>query len=316
VAKTPKNTKKANGLVLYNKILKQFTKINNELPEDRKLSLPERRLYIKEKIFKEFKGNNPKKIGVKGIREEVFKVLETIVPKEGCDVNYISPSIYSNVNWFELDDFIKEVLPKCIYIKLDAGEYGQTKIFNTLSYNYTKNGVKNIVDNIREFVNGNSGLDVSFTGEKKLRNRKANDGTPENYYIDFILVVDSEPIREIEPVIFKVPKEEKKKVTTVKNAILSRVKQLSLKKKRKSNARKSANKNLNEVKKISKRQKNAKSVNYQKKLALDLIKEYNKAIKQLDSALNKGNLTKEQYDKFYNELQNKITNAKREGGLI
>jgi len=307
---------KTRGVTLYNKILKEFTKINNSLPEERKLSLSDRRKYIKEKIYLQFKGNAPTRVSVKDIRKEVIGVLDTIVPKEGCDVNFISPSIVANVGWFELDDFIRDVLPACIYISIDAGEFGKTKIFNTLNYNYTKNGVKKIVDNIRDFVNNDSGVDVTFTGEKRLRKGKTNDGTPENYYIEFILVVNSEPIKDINPVLFNVPKSKKKEVTSVKNAILSRVKELSNKKKRRKRARRTAIKNIGNVKKLAKRQVNAKSVDYRRKLAYKKIKEYNRAIKQIQSAYNKGNLTEDQYNRFINEINELIIQIKKEGGII
>jgi hypothetical protein len=307
---------KPRGVTLYNKILKEFTKVNNSLPEERKLSLSDRRKYIKEKIYPQFKGNASSRVSVKDIRKEIVGVLDTIVPKEGCDVNFISPSIVANVGWFELDDFIRDVLPSCIYISIDAGDFGKTKIFNTLNYNYTKNGVKKIVDNIRDFVNNDSGVDVTFTGEKRLRKGKTNDGTPENYYIEFILVVNSEPIKDINPVLFNVPKSQKKQVTSVKNAILSRVKELGNKKKRRKRARRTAIKNISNVRKLAKRQVNAKTVDYKRKLAYKKIKEYNRAIKQIQSAFNKGNLTEDQYNRFINEINQLIIQVKKEGGII
>ena len=307
---------KTRGVTLYNKILKEFTKVNNSLPEERKLSLSDRRKYIKEKIYPQFKGNASTRVSVKDIKKEIVGVLDTIVPKEGCDVNFISPSIVANVGWFELDDFIRDVLPACIYISIDAGEYGKTKIFNTLNYNYTKNGVKKIVDNIRDFVNNDSGVDVTFTGEKRLRKGKTNDGTPENYYIEFILVVNSEPIKDINPILYNVPKSQKKQVTSVKNAILSRVKELGNKKKRRKRARRTAIKNISNVRKLAKRQVNAKTVDYKRKLAYKKIKEYNRAIKQIQSAYNKGNLTEDQYNRFINEINQLIIQVKKEGGII
>jgi len=307
---------KTRGVSLYNKILKEFTKVNNSLPEERKLSLSDRRKYIKEKIYPQFKGADKTRVSVKDIKKEIVGVLDTIVPKEGCDVNFISPSIVANVGWFELDDFIRDVLPACIYISIDAGDFGKTKIFNTLNYNYTKNGVKKIVDNIRDFVNNDSGVDVTFTGEKRLRKGKTNDGTPENYYIEFILVVNSEPIKDINPVLYNVPKSQKKQVTSVKNAILSRVKELGNKKKRRKRARRTAIKNISNVRKLAKRQVNAKSVEYKRNLAYKKIKEYNRAIKQIQSAFNKGNLTEDQYNRFTNEINLLIIQVKKEGGII
>ena len=315
MAKSRKNIKRK-PTTLYNKILKEFTKINNTLPEDRKLSISERRRYIRENIYPQYKGTAPSRVGIKAINGSIIQVLDTIIPKEGCDVNYISPSIVANVNWFELDDFIRDVLPKCIFIKIDAGEFGSTKIFNTLNYNYTKNGIKGIVDNIREFVNNDSKLDVSFTGEKKLRKGKTNDGTTENYYLDFVLVINSEPIRPIDPIVYKLPKEEKKKEKSVRNAILTRVKDLTLKRKRKKNARKSAIKNIYKLSEINKRQKRSKNTNFKNKLAEEKDRQYKSMQKQLDNAFKKGLLTQEQYDKFSANLLIKTLDNRRNGGLI
>jgi hypothetical protein len=302
------------GLKLYQKISKEFTKVNESLPENKQLTIQERRKYLKEELYPQFKGTHPYKVGVKRINESISKVYDKVIPSEATDVNLISASTYDDVNWFGLDEYIKEVLPKGIFIRVDAGDVGSTNIFNTKTYNYKKSGVFKITEAIRKQIKNDS--DAHFTGVKRLREGKQNNGNPKNYFIDFVLVVGDTPISSLEPVQYKVPKEQSKSVTSVKNAILSRLKDLDLKKKRKSGARKKANKNLTEVKNIAKRQKNAKSENYQKTLALALIKEYNKAIKQLDNALNRGNLTKEQYDKFFAELQQKITNAKRDGGLI
>lgn len=307
---------KTRGVSLYNKLLKQFTVINNKLPEDRKVSLVDRRKYIKEKIYPQFKGDSAKRVSKANINKSIEAVLNTIVPKEGCNVNYISPSVTADVSWYELDDFIRDVLPSCIFIRIDAGTYGQTKIFNTLNYNYLKNGVKAIVDNVREFVNNESSIDVSFTGNKKLRKGKTNDGTPENYYIDFIIVVNSEPIDNVEPVVFNLPKGEKKNVTSVKNAILARVKDLSNKKKRKKRARKTAVKNIQKIKSINVRQKRSVKPETKKKFALIKDAEYKKMRKQLDRDYNKGLLTDDQYKKFVQDLTVRIFDNRKNGGLI
>jgi hypothetical protein len=318
VAKQRKNINK--GVTLYNKILKEFTRINNTLPEDRKLSLDDRRRYIKENIYPQYKGTPASRVGIRKIQGSITEVVERIIPKEGCDVNFISPSTTADIGWFELDDYIRDVLPKCIYIRIDANGFGNTKIFNTLNYNYVKSGVRQIVENLREFVNreieeGRS-IEVSLTGVKKLRRGKTNDGTPENYYIDFILTLNSIPIKPLEPVIYNLPREQRSKATSVKNAILQRVKELNNKKKRRKNARKTAIKNISEVKKINKRLKNAKSPDFKRKLALQKIRGFLKAEKQIEASYRKGNLSQDQYDKFIAELKKSIEIAKKQGGII
>lgn len=312
MAKKGKNINQGNRL--YNKILKEFTKINKELPEDRKLSIVERRKYISEKIYPQFKGTHPYKVGVKVIREQVFSLLDTIVPKEGCDVNLISPSVYADVMWFELDDFIRDVLPNCIYVRVDGDTSGKTKIFNTNNYNYQSSGVRDLIDKVRLEVKNSSG--ASFTGIKRLRKGKPNDGTPENYFIDFVLVINSIPTKPLNPVIFKVDKSQKPKVTSVRNAILARVKDLNNKRKRRKNARKNAKENLSNIKKLNKRITKAKSPDYKNKLNVEKIQKFLKALKQLETAFNRGNMSEEQYKRFKDELNKAIEDAKREGGII
>jgi len=308
---------KTKGVSLYNKILKQFTKTNKKLPLELQLSLADRRKYISEKIYPQYKGTDKTKVGIRAINKSIEQVLETIVPTIGSNVNYISPSVTADVAWHELDDFIREVLPKNIFIKVDAGTYGQTKILNTNDYNYTASGVRGIVDNIRDFVNNDSAVDVSFTGNKKLKKGRSNNGNPKNYYIDFILVVNSEPIDLLSlPIIYKLPKTESKAVSSVKSAILARVKELSNKKKRKKNARKTAIKNITKVKKINIRQKRSTKQETKNKLRLEKDKLYKSMQKQLDSSFNKGHLTQEQYDRYSQDLAQRIFDNMKDGGLI
>jgi hypothetical protein len=314
VAKSRKNIKPNNGVKLYNKILKEFTKVNDSLPEDRKLSLAERRKYISEKIYPQFKGTSSSKVGVKIIRENIDGVLDSIIPKEGCDPNIISPSVYADVNWFDLDEFIRDVLPKCIFIRVDADTSGKTKIFNTLNYDYNRSGVRNIIDKLRLEVKNTSS--ASFTGVKKLKPNKTNDGTPENYFIDFVLVINNVPTSSINPISYTLSSTQKKQVTSVRNAILSRVKDVSNKKKRRKNARKNAIKNIGEIKKKNKRLQKAKSPNFKKRLGFERLKEFLKAKKQIQTALNRGNLTQEQFDRFNAELDKLIDQIKKQGGIV
>ena len=313
MAKAKKHTTN-DGVKLYNKILKEFTAINSKLPADRQMSIKDRRRYVSKEIYPQFKGTKSSKVGVKKIRTQILGVLETVVPKDGCDVNLISPSIYADVMWFDIDEFINDVLPKCILVRVDAGIYGRTKIFNTLNYNYYTGGVKKIVENIRKEVDNLS--DATFTGVKKLMSGKPNDGTPENYFIDFILVINNKPIHPIEPVIYKITPDKKKKATTVRTAILSKIKDLSNKKRRRKNARKNAIKNIVGIKKINKRISKAKSPKFKNNLNVEKIEYFLKALKQLDSSYNKGNLSEEQYKRFKDELNKAIEDAKREGGIL
>jgi hypothetical protein len=197
----------------YNRILKEFTKLNNKLPEDRKLSIQERRKIIRDKILPRYKNVPAYKIKVKQLKSEIVKVYDKIPPKEICDLNYLDLSNFQSVEWFALDETITELIPDCVYVKVSASEYGDTKIFNTRDYEYGKKGVRKIVEAIRPDAENESGKFV-FSGIKKLRPRKRNDGTPENYYLDFVLFIvdrkgESEPQGDIEEIEFSLPPQKK-----------------------------------------------------------------------------------------------------------
>ena len=86
----------------YNRILKQFTKINNTLPEDRKLSIKERRAIIKEQVLPKYKDVPAYKVRVKTLKGQLLRIYDKLPPKEICDLNYIDASEFAFVEWFLL----------------------------------------------------------------------------------------------------------------------------------------------------------------------------------------------------------------------
>jgi len=172
----------------YNIILKQFTKLNDKLPEDRKLSIKERRKIIKEKLLPLYKDVPAYKLRLKKIKGVIIKEYDKIPPKEICDINYLDTSEFALVEWYSLDETISELVPDCVYVKVTAGQYGSTKIFNTRNYEYGRKGVRDIVEEIRPEARNSSGKFV-FSAYRKLRPNKRNNGDSENYYLDFVLFI-------------------------------------------------------------------------------------------------------------------------------
>jgi hypothetical protein len=293
----------------YNRILKEFTKINNKLPEDRKLSIKDRRKIIREELLPKFKGLPKSKIRVTAIKNSILAAYDKIPPKEICDLNYIDISEYAYVEWYALDETISELVPDCIYVKVTAGDFGETKIINTRNYEYSRNGVRRIVENIRPEANNSSGKYI-FSGYQKLRPRKKNDGTPENYYLDFVLFeIDKKgqqlPLGDTDSVKFELPKgrEIQKKKTKVKQIIEGRIKKLKQKRDSKKRAKKTLDKNIKQfteiVKAISKSKSKPKVVARAKELAR---KQLLKSSKLLEQYYKEGKLTKVQYDKALEKL--------------
>jgi hypothetical protein len=292
---------------LYNKLLKQFTKINDKLPEDRKLSISERRRIIREELKPKFKDTPISKVRVKDIKEQIYKAVEKIPPKQICDINYLDISQYAFVEWFNLDDTVKELVPDCIYIKISAGEYGDTNIFNTRNYDYRRKGVRSIVEAIREDAKNVPSGKFIFSAYKKLRPRKKNNGMPENYYLDFILfIVDKKgnqsPQAEAESVEYDVPKtrENKKIKTKIRNVIEDRLKKLKQKKDSSRRAKATLKRN---IKKFAEKTKSLnKSTKPRKSSVASWDKQFQKSLQLLEKYYAEGKLTKKQYELAKNRI--------------
>lgn len=285
----------------YNLILKQFTKLNNQLPEENKLSIKLRREIIKKVLLPQFKGVPQYKIKLKPLKNLIITEIEKVPPKEICDLNYIDPSEFAFVEWYALDETIADLVPDCVYVKVTAGDYGETRIFNTRNYEYGRNGVRQIVEEIRPDADNSSGKFI-FSGYKKLRPKKRNDGTPDNYYLDFVLFIidrkgNQKPQGETESVKFDLPKtrETRSKKTQVKNIIEDRIKRLKTKKDSRRRAKKTLEKNIKEFSVVAKKVAKAKKPNVATVNAFN--KRFIKAAELLEKYYAQGKLTKLQYEK-------------------
>lgn len=285
----------------YNLILKQFTKLNNQLPEENKLSIKLRREIIKKVLLPQFKGVPQYKIKLKPLKNLIITEIEKVPPKEICDLNYIDPSEFAFVEWYALDETIADLVPDCVYVKVTAGDYGETRIFNTRNYEYGRNGVRQIVEEIRPDADNSSGKFI-FSGYKKLRPKKRNDGTPDNYYLDFVLFIidkkgNQKPQGETESVKFDLPKtrETRSKKTQVKNIIEDRIKRLKTKKDSRRRAKKTLEKNIKEFSVVAKKVAKAKKPSVATVNAFN--KRFIKAAELLEKYYAQGKLTKLQYEK-------------------
>ena len=292
----------------YHKVLKEFTKLNNNLPEDKKLSIKERREIIKNQVLPKYKDKPASKVKIKDIRNDFKIVIRNIPPKELCDLNYIDTSEYAYVEWYALDETISELVPDCVYVKVTAGDFGETKIVNTRNYEYSRNGVRAIVERIRPEAQNSSGRYI-FSGFQKLRPRKKNNGNPENYYLDFVLFeIDSKgneiPQGETESVRYDLPKtkETKKKKTKVKNIIEKKVKQLKQKRDSKKRAKSTLERNLKAFSKTIKKVEKAKKPTTTARAKELARKQFAKASQLIEKYYAEGKLTKPQYEKALERL--------------
>lgn len=289
----------------YNILLKEFTKVNNKLPQEQKLSYKQRRDIVKNVLMPEYKNVAKSKIRLKALRQKINKQISLVPPKEICDLNYIDVSEYALIEWFSLDETIRELIPDCVYVKVSAGEFGETRIFNTRNYEYGSNKVRDIVENIRPYAENESGRYV-FSGYQKLRPRRKNNGVPDNYYLDLILIqTDSRgneiPAASTDTVRYDLPKdrETKKKKTKVKHIIEGRIKKLKQKRDSKRRAKKTLE---NNIKKYTDSVKKATKKKSSKVSKAAVVKQFQTTAKLLEKYKETGKITPYNYDKSLEKI--------------
>jgi len=294
----------------YQIVSKQFTAINNSLPEEQKLSIQRRRQIIKQVLLPSLSTTAKSKIRAKQLKTLIFAEISKLPPRQAnlCNLNYISPAQYVDVPWYEIDEFLQKRLPDCIFVKVNAGQFGQTKIFNTRNYNYYSNGVQEITETIRREVNNMSG--AFYSGYQMLRPRRKNDGQADSYYLEMILFIatmgSSNPVTTIgsetrfKPkggVEKKLFKKESGKVNQELDLLFNNLRK---EKEKKSRAFRQIRKDTTKISKIANRKQTPQN---QFKLIEQFATNYERALKKLNRYLDKGLISKAKYDKSLIELK-------------
>ena len=226
------------GLKLYNALLRELGEANKKATKSQKLSAPQRRKIVSQDLYPKFKQSA--KVSIREVRKDIRGIIKALPPVEICNPLYLSEAYLAFVEYYEIDNHIKRVLPECLDVRINAGNFGMTKIFNTSNYSYYTNGVQKIIESIRQEVENNSGR-AYFSGIVKLKPRKKDNGQGENYFVDYVLYLNDEPEADDEGTDFRLPNREQNKVERVKDFLVEKFKILEKeKRKRKRQAKKKA----------------------------------------------------------------------------
>jgi hypothetical protein len=265
------------GIKLYNFLVKELGEANDKLPNQQKIGATKRRQLVSTIIYPKFKAKD--KLSIREIRTDIRRVVKTLPPKEICNPLYLSEAYLAFVEYYEIDNHIRTVLPDCLDVRVNAGSLGKTKVFNTRNYSYYGDGVRKITENIREDLAQNQSGMAYFSGVVKLKHNKKNDGNPDNYFVEYILYINDVPEVNDESVNFDLPAKEQKKVDQINDYLAGKFKELQKeKRKRKRIAKKTAPKKPAEEKK-------------------ELNAAVRNAIKSLQELVKKKVITKAQFEK-------------------
>ena len=264
------------GLRLYNYLLKRLAEENQKLTKKQQMGIETRRRIVSKQLYPKFK--KEPKLTIGAISSDLRTIVRALPPKEICNPLYLSEAYLAFVEYYEIDNHIRTVLPDCLDVKVNAGYLGKTKIFNTRNYSYNGDGVRKIIENIRVELEENKSGMAYFSGVVKLKYRKKNDGTPTNYYVEYILYINDQAQSDDTPTIYDLPAKEVKKVEKVKDYLAEQFKDLQKeKRKRKRAAKKAKPKTEKELKEIS-------------------IKQIRNAINSIKNLLRAGIITKQQFE--------------------
>jgi transposase len=281
------------GIRLYNALVKQLGDANKKAKSKQILSISQRRKIVSEKLYPKFKAT-PKLLN-KDVNSEIKEIIKGLAPSQICNPLYLAEAYLSLIEYYEIDNHIRGLLPECLDVRVNAGIYGRTKIFNTSNYDYYDNGVQDIIENIREVVTDLTGKNLSgvayFSGIVKVKPKRKNDGNGDSYYVDYVLYLNDVPVTNDEGTNFDLGKKEVKKVEKVRDYLAERMSNLVKEKKKKSRL---AKKKKEQAKKLEPKE--------QKKSDNEAIQ---KAIASFKLLLQKKILTKAEFEKLKSDLVKK-----------
>ena len=248
------------GIRLYNFLLKELGAQNDRDPNQQKLSIAAKRKIVSQQLYPKFK--TKEKVLVSEIKRDLRTIVKALPPKEVCNPLLLPEQYLAAVEYYEIDKHISNFLPDCLDVRVNAGFIGKTRIFNTSNYNYYSNGVADLIDDIRDYLEGNDSGVAYFYGIVKLKPKKKNNGDPINYFVDYVLTINDTPQDNFEGIDYERTKKEEKTAQSISGYFQGRFKELQKDKRKRARASKKAK---------SKKPENLK-INESVKKALDSLK--------------------------------------------
>lgn len=238
------------GLKLYNFLLKRVREVNQKSARKQQIGIQRRRELVSKVLYPAFKDATTLRLG--DIDKAIKQQVKGLPPKEICNPLFLSEAYLAFVEYFEIDNHIRTVLPDCLDVRVNAGYLGKTRIFNTTNYSYNGDGVRKIIENIRKELEENKSGMAYFSGVIKVKPKKKNDNNPENYFVEYVLYINDEATADDTPTDYEISKKEEPKVELVKDYLAQKFKDLEKeKRKRKRAAKKAKPKTEKELKKLT-----------------------------------------------------------------
>ena len=190
--KKPTRPSQYRGARLYNYLLSELTKSNDANPDVVKMTIEEKRKYVSEKLYPKYQ---KKKLLVRGLRKELTTYVRKLPSVLFCNPLNLPPNEIRGIEYYDIYRHLQDYLLKCILVRVNAGAYGTTKIFNTKNLPKYQSEIIQIINNIRGDA-GNASGDAIFNGQVKVRPGRKDDQKADSYFIDYVLSVSGGETQE------------------------------------------------------------------------------------------------------------------------
>ena len=185
-----KNKNKYLPQKLFAKLTRVAKKEFDKNPKTKK-SYQKVQKWVSANLYPLFKGENPGKVTIADIKAAIDAVLQGQSPqrkkKIQCgDVFAVPDGDILELNWWELEDTLFKLDP-IVQARVNADGFMVSDILPAGEL-YSNMATKQSVNLIRENQENLSG--ATWVGVRKLKRNKKNDGSPCNYFIDFVLSTD------------------------------------------------------------------------------------------------------------------------------
>jgi len=149
--------------------------------------------WVSANLYPLFKGENPNKVKISDIEAALDAILSgkkgPTKQKITCgDVFSVPDGDILEMNWWELEDTLFKIDP-IVQTRINAEGFFTSSTLPAGQL-YADSDTKEAINLIRENQENLSG--ATWVGVRKLKKGKKNDGSPCNYFIDFVLSTDGD----------------------------------------------------------------------------------------------------------------------------
>lgn len=292
------------GIKRFNKVLSETRKVLKKSGKD--IPFDTARKYVSEFVYPHFNKIPTFKLTKKSINLQAKKVIRTIPPEDTSiiskkdNIDYLNWGDITGVEFYELEEIIKTVIPKDMIIQINAGKLGIIPFFKAKNWKLVRPEWIDLREEIREFAvtpekaSGASGSFLFYAQPFHLKGKPVNKNIKNNG-IEFRLISDKygdvyKEFKNIENEKVDIEAKGTREKGTKKRKLSEKLKELKKKKKKE-------HEEVNKIKKKGKNKSEVKDMLELRKTQLKIQRSIEKERRTLLESFKLGLISKKEYRK-------------------